>query len=988
MATTKYFTASSIKTQLMAGVSFLTITLIGVISYLGLTYFETKTKEQISTQQFQTVTLLANEIDDRLQSAHNYVISLAQLLTAAHLNDPDQAQAVLDRYSFMQTTFTNGFFLFDKAGTLLAETPFQSLERRGKNFAFREYLAATIAGKAPYIGDPYLSSRDHQHPAIMLTSPIFDPQGELIGVLGGSIDLLTDNGFNLFTRLKIGRDGYYYLATTDRKIIMHPDQSRILNPQGDITKGANILFEQAISGFEGTGETVTSRGLQAITSFKRLKAKDWIIGANYPVSEAYASILRARKILPPLLAAIFFLVTIAAWYLMNLMTRPLLAFTDHVARIPEKKGAERFFPVTSADEIGRLTQAFNIMVADLDGQRQALQKSEQKYRRIVDTSGEGIWLLNQDFQTDFLNVRLARMLGYRMEEILGQPLESYLFPEDLADHALRTAARRQGMAEQYERRWRHKDGHAVWTIVSATPIFDNEHHFRGSFAMIMDITARKRVEGELQRYREHLEELVGERTVALKAAKEAAEAANQTKSLFLSSMSHELRTPLNAILGYAQILKRQKNLTEKQRQQLEILYGSGEHLLNLINDILDVGKIEAQKMAVQETTFSVSALLRQVFNITKVKADEKDLPLRFEALTPLPNYVRGDERKLKQILLNLLSNGVKYTRRGTVTLRAGYASQGAGPLRCEVADTGIGIPQDKLATIFEPFSQLMTDGQHREGTGLGLTITRRLVDLLQGTLEVESALGQGSTFRVSLPLVEVARNDTSVERVERAIVGYQGKRKNILIVDDNITNLSMLVWLLDPLGFEVATAGNGQEALRQAQERQPDLMLLDLVMPGMDGLETAKRMRQSPDFDTTRIIGISATVTQSDYKEAFAAACDVFLEKPIKIDQLLDALEEQLNLAWERGQQSAPAAIPAAEAEESVRMPPEETMRELLDLAMRGDLCKIQARLDRLRQQDASYGPFAEKLRQLAEGFKLRAIQELIEQHVGGENER
>jgi len=974
----------SIKVRLMTAVSLLIITIIGAIVYAGLTHFESKTKELIATQQFLTVTLLANEIDDKLQAAHKDVINLATLLTPDHLADAEQAQEFLDRYRLMLATFTNGFFLFGKSGDLVAEIPFQSLERRGRNFAYREYFITTMARGVPYIGDPYISSREHQHPAIMLTAPVFDGQGALIGVLGGSIDLLTDNGFSRFTSMTIGKSGYFYLATNDRKIILHPDLNRILNPKGDITKGKNRLFEQAIAGFEGTGETVNSRGLHTITSLRYLKSKEWIVGANLPREEAYATILQVRKALLPLLAAVLVLVTLATWYLMNSLTRPLLAFTSHVAGISAKTGGDRFLPVVSADEIGRLTQAFNAMVADLDGQQLALQASEQKYRQIIDMSREGIWLLNQDFTTDFINARMAAMLGYQKEEILGQPLERFLSPEDHTDQALRMVARQQGVSEQYERRWRHKDGHAVWTIVSATPLFDDQGQFRGSFAMVLDITERKRVEEELQRYREHLEELVGARTVELKAAKEAAETANQTKSLFLSSMSHELRTPLNAILGYAQILKRQRNLTNKQRQQLEILYGSGEHLLNLINDILDVGKIEAQKMEVEISTFNLSVLLQQVVNITRIKAEEKDLPLLFETLTPLPRYVGGDERKLRQILLNLLGNSVKYTHRGKVILRVGYAREGSGVLRCEVVDTGIGIPRDQLEEIFEPFSQLAAEGQHHEGTGLGLTITKRLVDLLQGALEMESEVGQGSTFRVSMHMPEVTMGHVSVEKVERTIVGYQGKRQRILVVDDNVTNVAMLVWLLEPLGFAVVTAGSGKEALRRAQEQKPDLVLLDLVMPGMDGLDTAQMLRRNPEFDQTRIVGLSATVTKSDYKAAFIEACNVFLEKPINIEQLLGVLEEQLDLVWERGQENIPAATVApAEEEGAVKVPPREVLQELLELALRGDLRKIQARAVALEEQDGAYALFAGKLRQLAEEFKVKAIKELVEQYGG-----
>ncbi len=470
----------------------------------------------------------------------------------------------------------------------------------------------------------------------------------------------------------------------------------------------------------------------------------------------------------------------------------------------------------------------------------------------------------------------------------------------------------------------------------------------------------------------------------LEEAKEAAEAANRAKSDFLSSMSHELRTPLNAILGYAQIIKRQDNLTDSQRQQLEIMRSSGEHLLMLINDILDVGKIEAHKMEIENVMFDLPALLRQVFNITKLHAEEKELYLRYEDRTPLPEFVRGDERKLKQVLLNLLSNAVKYTRRGGISLVVSYGQAGYGVLRCEVTDTGIGIPTEKLEAIFEPFTQLIGDRQASEGTGLGLNISKRLLALMQGGLGVESVVGEGSTFWMELALPQVLEVAERIEMPDVIVTGYQGKRKSVLVVDDNFTNTSMLVSLLEPLGFNVATAENGRVAVAKALDCHPDLVLMDLVMPEMDGLEAIKGIREHQEVAGVKIIGSSATVTDSDHKEAFVAECDDFVLKPINIDLLLEKIAVLLDIEWDKVSTSMVALETDVErsgrAKEFV-VPLPEDIEALFELAMLGDMQRIEKWAAELEERDKIYSGFADKLRDLAGGFKAKAILSLADHY-------
>lgn len=471
-----------------------------------------------------------------------------------------------------------------------------------------------------------------------------------------------------------------------------------------------------------------------------------------------------------------------------------------------------------------------------------------------------------------------------------------------------------------------------------------------------------------------LETKVEKRTAELHLAKKEADRANQAKSDFLSSMSHELRSPLNGILGYAQILGRAPEMSQKSREGVEVIKRSGEHLLTLINDVLDLAKIEAGKLELAPRDFPFAAFLRTVTNLSKVRAEQKQIAFVQELRGPPLGFVHADEKCLTQVLLNLLSNAIKFTHRGRVTLRVdvlGVNSDSTRDVRFEIEDTGPGIDPQHLQQIFEPFEQVGDQQAKSEGTGLGLAITRRLIEQMGGTIAVRSELGRGSVFTVLLQLGE-ARGEVNASTFSHrnTVTGYQGVRRTILIVDDHPTNRAVARDLLTPLGFDTSEAESGEAALRAVQEHPPALILMDLAMPGLDGCATTRRLRKRPELRDVVIVACSANPSKERIAESIQAGCDDFLAKPIVASVLLELLERHLGLNWLRPANEAP--YPAVDA--TVELPALDALKALIELAEEGQLDAFVARIEQLERGDARLGPWLRQVGALAQSFELEAL--------------
>ena len=572
---------------------------------------------------------------------------------------------------------------------------------------------------------------------------------------------------------------------------------------------------------------------------------------------------------------------LAAWLIARVfLGRHVIARLQQVSRSLREAGetngrgdAPPRVPVSGDDEIGAMARAVEQFLGDrrqLAMTRTRLEEEQQRLAAIIDNTADSIVVL-QGGRVRQLNRAAERMFGLPGAQAAGQPGE-LLMPGFNAQAGNMPGLTREAVA-------RSRTGEAIPVEVSCSAVASGEGEL--VVLVIRDATLRKEAEQHLL------------------AARDAAEAARAAQAAFLANMSHELRTPLNAVLGYAQLLLLEPELEQRQRRSIDIIRTSGEHLLALINDLLDLAKHDAGKLELYQTEVQLAECLRVTCDIIRVKAEEARLAFVVDVAPDVPHTVIADETRLRQVLLNLLSNAVKFTEQGEVGLRVRVLQ--AGPqratLRFDVHDTGPGLAEDQLEKIFRPFEQVGDARRRTVGSGLGLAISRQLVRLMGGEIRVSSKPGCGAAFSFDLEL-QLARPVPAGLPAPRRISGYQGPRKRILIVDDMPANRLVLWDMLRPLGFEIEEAADGQQALEHARAWRPDLVLMDLEMPVMDGMQAMRLMRASASLRGVRIIAVSATVNADAVRIGPGLEADAFLAKPLDRDRLLREISVQLGLVW------------------------------------------------------------------------------------------
>jgi len=546
---------------------------------------------------------------------------------------------------------------------------------------------------------------------------------------------------------------------------------------------------------------------------------------------------------------------------------------------------------------------------------EALQRSEAFLNSLLDAIPIPVFYKDTEGRYLGFNRAYEAFFGATRDSLIGKTVFD-ISPRELAEvyYAKDKECFDGEGIQQYESPARDTRGEMRDVIFNKAVFTDSRGTVLGLIGAMLDITERKQAEEELLRYRDRLEETVRQRTAELLLARNAAEAANKAKSAFLANMSHELRTPLNAILGFSDILGRDPGLSEAQKETLAIVHKSGDHLLGLVNDVLDLAKIEAGRVTLTPAPFNLDSMISEVVDMLRIRAQNKGLQLLIDHSSQFPRHIVGDEAKLRQILINLIGNAIKATERGSVTLRLGVKRNKVDHLIVEVQDTGVGIAPADQAKLFQPFVQI---GQQttQQGTGLGLAITRQFIELMGGHITLASTEGLGSTFRVELPVQLAKPNEIPEEpKVRGEVVGLEPGQPacRVLVAEDQPDNRILLVRLLERVGFEVRTAENGAEALEQFASWQPHFIWMDRRMPVLDGVEAARRMRSLPGGDAVKIAAVTASTFQDEDAELVAAGFDAIVHKPFRLEQIVECMERLSGLRFVRA--DAERMIAAADA--------------------------------------------------------------------------
>lgn len=900
----RFFDWQSLRTRLTIGVLIVSLTILWA-TVLALSQSLRRDMEAtISAQQFSTISLLAKEIDRSIRERMSVAESIAGKLSQDILRTQDGAQAYLEQRDVPATIFNWGIIVVDASGVALASTPTR-LNRRGVDFGTYPGVQQVLRSGQSHITDP-LFSQHSQQPVVAMQIPIRSPDGKTIGAVIGVTNLAEPNFLDEISAAKYGHTGDFLVTAPGSRVYVASSDKRRVMKAGP-PAGVNPVYDRYIDGYEGSGVARSSRGVVELSSSKRIASTGWLMQSVLPADEAFASIRAMQRHLILISLTLSILATLISWWWLRRQLAPLTEAAELLSQMRDGNIPRQPLPVRKMDEIGQLTTAFNGLQDAIVAEeaRAAEHAANTRLRRIVsyipgvvfqyrlNPDGNGNFPFTSDAISEIYGVTPAEM------EISAAAIRKMVHPDDTQRFFESLRASAESLSPwRIEYRINHPDGRLKWLLVNAVPERGSDESIIW-YGFIADITETKAMEAELrealaehkrkdeeiERYRNHLEQLVRQRTADLELARAEAERLARIKSDFLANMSHEIRTPLNGVLGMAHIGLRSSLANSRAHEAFQKIIGSGTLLLGIINDILDLSKMDAGMLKIESTQVDLPAMLGEMLELMRERATDKGIRLESRPAASLPPNCLSDPLRLRQILLNLLSNAIKFTESGQVVLEMGL-DESQHQLLIRVSDTGIGITEQQLKSIFNPFEQGDNSTTRQfGGTGLGLTITQRLVKLMGGTIGVDSTPGRGSTFEVRLPY---RASPQDAPRTLRGIAELPGDNRKplagirVLIAEDNEINQEILRENLNDDGASIVMVNDGQQAVDSVRQSQPgsfDIVLMDIQMPVLNGYDAARQIAAlAPGLP---IIGQTAHALPQDRESCLASGMVDHIAKPI-----------------------------------------------------------------------------------------------------------
>lgn len=667
----------------------------------------------------------------------------------------------------------------------------------------------------------------------------------------------------------------------------------------------------------------------------------------------------------------------------------LITFAHHLLFVPfTLTGMVLLLSLALADRINLMKRNTELAIARSDALNEQLKEhqhrlaqSEKKYRSVFENSNDLIVLTTLDGRIEDISPVCESISGYtRAEARQLNVLDTYVNPDDRARFL--NLMLEQGAVRDFEVKLRRKDGREADALVTANVRYADDGSVKGFQGIVRDITAQQQAEAERLRL------------LALQSEKELAEAANQAKSMFLAKMSHELRTPLTAILGFSELMRRDPNLTPEQEQNLSTIGRNGEYLLALINDILEFSRIEYGNAKLRLSNFDLHRMLQSIDEMFRIHAEQKSLALNMVISPDVPQFIRADQNKLRQVLINLLGNALKYTDKGEIALKVNRAGQEQEqtiqpldtrcrtPLYFEVEDTGKGIDADDVRSIFKAFFQKSDEDQSDQGAGLGLPISQEFVRMMGGELKVSSREGQGTKFHFEIPAetmdgADSGEQERSLQRVSGLEPGQQGFR--ILVVEDNAYNRGLLVTLLRKVGFDTREAENGGDAVAAFEQWRPHLIWMDIRMPVMDGCEATRRIKETA-AEKTVVIALTANAFEEDRIKVLENGCDDFVRKPFNENEIFEKMHQFLGVRYRY--QADRSAILKKGKDRPMELTPELLLQlpaELrLELKKAVEVVDFEATMGIIEMIQARDKTLADQLTHLVNQYRFDRLQGLV----------